>query len=102
MTKDLKKLILGIALLVQSITMFVLFLVQRKERRGLSLAFLGVSIASGSLGAKLFADASEAEEEEEDLFDIEFDDGEEIDDGALDIDPDELKGDLESGAHGED
>ncbi len=95
--KDLKKMIVGIALLVQSLTMFILFLTQRKERRGLAAAFLGVSCASGALGARLIADASEEEEEEEDLFDIEFDDADEIDDGELEIDPDELKGDLEHG-----
>ena len=99
--KDMKKMIAGIALLVQSITLFILFLAQRKERRGLALTFLGISCASGALGARLIADASEEEEEEEDLFDIEFDDADEIDDGELGIDPDELKGDLEHGTGAE-
>ena len=103
--KDLKKMIAGIALLVQSITMFILFLAQRKERRGLSLAFLGVSCASGALGARLISDASEDEDEEEDLLDIELDDfdepDEEDDEDALEIDPDELKGDLEHGTGAE-
>lgn len=94
--RDMKKMIAGIALLVQSITMFILFLAQRKERRGLAFAFLGVSCASGALGARLIADASEDEDEEEDLFDIEFDDADELDDELV-IDPDELKGDLEHG-----
>lgn len=99
---DMKKMIAGIALLVQSITMFILFLVQKRERRGLAVAFLGISCASGLVGAKLIADASE-DEEDEDLFDIEFDDLDETADAdeGLDIDPVELKGDLEHGTDDE-
>ena len=100
---EMKKMIAGIALLVQSITMFILFLAQKRERRGLAAAFLGISCASGVLGAKLIADASEEEDEEEDLFDIEFDDVDEPadTDEGLGIDPVELKGDLEHGTDDE-
>ena len=100
---DLKKMIAGIALLVQSITMFILFLAQKRERRGLAAAFLGISCASGIVGAKLIADASQDEEDEEDLFDIEFDDVDEpaCADEGLEIDPVELKGDLEHGTDDE-
>ena len=103
--KELKKLIAGIALLVQAVTMFILFLSQRKERRGLSVVFLGVSAASGILGAKLITDAATAEEEEEiDLCDIELDDSEiediDLDDELL-ISEDMVKADLEHGTDDE-
>lgn len=103
--KELKKLIAGISLLVQAITMFVLFLSQRKERRGLSVVFLGVSAASGILGAKLISDAAAAENEEEiDLCDIELDESEieDIDlDDELKISEDMVKADLEHGTDDE-
>ncbi len=103
--KELKKLIAGIALLVQAVTMFVLFLSQRKERRGLSVVFLGVSAASGVLGAKLISDAADAEEEEEeDLCDIELDESE-IEDVDFDdefaISEDMVKADLDHGTDDE-
>ena len=104
--KELKKLIAGISLLVQAVTMFVLFLSQRKERKGLSVVFLGISAASGVLGAKLISDAtdSEEEEEEEDLCDIALD---EIDIEDLDlteelgISEDMLKAELDHGTDDE-
>ena len=103
--KELKKLIAGISLLVQAVTMFVLFLSQRKERKGLSVVFLGISAASGVLGAKLISDATdEEEEEEEDLCDIEIDESEiediELEDG-LEISEDMVKADLEHGTDDE-
>ncbi len=103
--KELKKLIAGISLLVQAVTMFILFLSQRKERRGLSIVFLSVSAASGVLGAKLISDAAdEQEEEEEDLCDIELDESEieDIDlDQELEISEDMVKADLEHGTDDE-
>ena len=104
--KELKKLIAGVSLLVQSITMFILFLAQKKERRGLSIIFLGISAASGVLGAKLVSDATyeEEEEEEEDLCDIEIDDSEieDIDlDRELEIDEGLVKADLDHGTDDE-
>lgn len=103
--KELKKLIAGISLLVQAVTMFILFLAQRKERRGLSIVFLGVSAASGVIGAKLISDATEAEEEEEeDLCDIEIDESD-IDDISLEdefeISEDMVKADLNHGTDDE-
>jgi hypothetical protein len=100
--KELKKLIVGISLLVQSVTMFVLFLSQRKERKGLSVVFLGISAASGVLGAKLISDCADAEdeEEEEDLCDIELNESEieDIDlNRELEISEDMVKADLEHG-----
>ena len=103
--RELKKLIAGISLLVQAVTMFILFLSQRKERRGLSIVFLGVSAASGVIGAKLISDAADAEdEEEEDLCDIEIDESEieDIDlDSELEISEDMLKADLDHGTDDE-
>ena len=103
--KELKKLIAGISLLVQSITMFILFLSQRKERRGLSVVFFGISAASGIVGAKLITDATTVEEEEEDdLCDIEFDDSEIEDilaEDGFEISDDMVKADLEHGTDDE-
>ena len=103
--KELKKLIAGISLLVQAVTMFILFLSQRKERRGLSIVFLGISAASGVLGAKLISDASDDEdEEEEDLCDIELDDSDIEDislEEELEIDEDMVRADLDHGTDDE-
>ena len=103
--KELKKLIAGISLLVQAVTMFILFLSQRKERKGLSVVFLGISAASGVLGAKLISDAANAEEEEEeDLCDIELDESdiEDIElEEELEISEDMVKADLDHGTDDE-
>jgi hypothetical protein len=100
--KERVKLITGIALLVQALSMFVLFLSQLKKRRGLSAVFFGISAVSGLLGGKLIADAVEDEYE---IPDIEL--GDEDEDVELDfadeceIDGEMLRADLDHGTDDE-
>ena len=76
------KFYIGIALLVQAVTMIVLFFTQLKKSKSLAIAFLSVAAASGSFGAYLVANGSKDEEEKnemlealrEDFFEINEDD----------------------------
>ncbi len=102
--KSIHKMIVGISLVVQSITMLILGIAQAKRRRGLSATFFGVSAASALVGAKLIIDAKN--EEDDDFFDIDdinFDEefNDEADDDSFTIDDDMVKVDLEHGTDDE-
>lgn len=73
---------IGIALLVQMVSMIVLFFSQWKKRKSLSAAFLAIGAVSGALGGYLVAAGAKDEEEKnemlealrEDFFEIDEDD----------------------------
>ncbi len=102
--KQIHKLIVGITLVVQSITMMILGIAQAKRRRGLSVAFLAISAGSALVGAKMLIDAKN--EEEDDFFDIDdiaFDEDDENtdEDDIFGIDDDMIKADLGHGTDDE-
>ena len=70
------KPILGITLLAQSVTFFVLFLVNAEKKKNLSRAFAAISaigaIAGGTLLVLDYQERKKLKEAEEDMFD-EFD-----------------------------
>ncbi len=73
---------IGIALLVQTVSMIVLFFSQWKKRKSLSAAFLAIGAVSGAIGGYLVATGAKDEEEKnemlealrEDFFEIDEDD----------------------------
>ena len=83
------RLMVSVALLVQSFTLFVLFLFLCVKKKSISAAFLAVSVMEGAAGAYLFAQVKEELEEndfdpsdylDEDLIhdDVEFELDEEV------------------------
>ena len=91
------RLMLAMALLVQSFTLFILFLILCVKKRSIAAAFLAVSAMEGAAGAYLFAQVKE-ELEENDL-DPSDDLDEEPCPEELDLDDEMLADDL---AHGTD
>ena len=92
------KLTLSLALMVQSFTLFVLFIILCVKKKSIAAAFLAVSAMEGAAGVYLFLQAREELEEndfdpsdylDEDLFPIE----------ELELDDEMLTADL---AHGTD
>ncbi len=92
------RLTLSLALMVQSFTLFVLFLILCVKKKSIAAAFLAVAAMEGAAGAYLFAQAREEIEEndfdpsdylDEDLFPAE----------ELELDDEMLADDL---AHGTD
>ena len=70
------KLVLSVSLLVQSFTLFVLFLILCAKKKSIAAAFLGVSAMEGAAGLYLFSQAQEelsnfdpSDYMDEDLFD---------------------------------
>ena len=92
------KLMLSVALLVQSFTPFVLFLILCVKKRSIAAAFLGVAAMEGATGAYLFHQAKE-ELEENDFDPSDYLDEDLFEDGELDLDEEMLSSDL---AHGTD
>ena len=58
---------IGIALLVQFVSLIVLFFTQLKERKSLALALLAVATASGAAGAYLVNVGAKDEEEKNEM-----------------------------------
>ena len=91
------KLMLAVSLLVQSFTLFVLFLILCVKKRSIAAAFLGVAAMEGAAGADLFHQVKE-ELEEDDFDPSDYLDEDFFDDAELDIDEEMLKSDLDSDA----
>ena len=92
------KLMLAVSLLVQSFTLFVLFLILCVKKRSIAAAFLGVAAMEGAAGAYLFHQVKE--ELEEDDFDPSDYLDEDLfpeDDEDFSLDDDMLKSDLSHG-----
>lgn len=92
------RLTLSLALLVQSFTLFVLFIILCVKKRSIAAAFLAVSAMEGVAGAYLFAQAKE------ELEDNDFDPSDYLDDDPfpteeIEIDDGMVADDL---AHGTD
>ena len=91
------KFYIGIALLVQSVTLIALFISQLRKSKSLAVAFLAVATASGAFGAYLVANGSKDEEEKnemlealrEDFFEINEDDIVEDEDAVFITEDDE-------------
>ena len=98
MTKDKMKGLISISLLVQAISMLILFLTQIRRRKGLAFAFLGVGVVSAGIAALLgkfeYTDVDDEEEKKSDETASEDDD--------LDIDSDMLRADLAHGTEDDD
>lgn len=92
------RLMLSIALLVQSFTLFVLFLILCVKKRSIAAAFLGVAAMEGAAGAYLFRQVKD-ELEENDFDPSDYLDEDFFEDVELDIDDEMLSSDL---AHGTD
>ncbi len=90
------KLMLSVALLVQSFTLLVLFLILCFKKKSIAAAFLGVSAMEGAMGVYLFRQAVDELEENDfdpdDYLATDFDVG-------LDLDGEMIASDL---AHGTD
>ena len=91
------RLMLSMALLVQSFTLFVLFLILCVKKRSIAAAFLAVATMEGAAGAYLFAQVKEELEEND------FDPSDYLDEEPfpeeLELDDEMLADDL---AHGTD
>ncbi len=92
------KLVLSVALLVQSFTLFVLFLILCAKKKSIAAAFLGVAAMEGAAGAYLFKQVK-SELEENDFDPSDYLDEDLFEDFELDLDEEMLKSDL---AHGTD
>ena len=92
------KLVLAVSLLVQSFTLFVLFLFLCVKKKSIAAAFLAVSAMEGAAGAYLFRQVKE-ELEENDFDPSDYLDEDFFEDTELDIDEEMLSSDL---AHGTD
>ncbi len=79
------KLIVAIALLVQSFTLFVLFLILCVKKKSIAAAFLGVAAMEGATGGYLFQQVK-AELEEND-----FDPGDYLDEDFPDLESEEIE-----------
>ncbi len=76
------RLAVSVSLLIQSLTLFVLFLILWAKKKSIAAAFLGVSAMEGAAGAYLFLQAKE------DLEENDFDPSDYLDE-TLDLDEDE-------------
>ncbi len=90
------KLVLSVSLLVQSFTLFVLFLILFAKKKSIAAAFLGVAAMEGAAGAYLFNQVK-SELEENDFDPSDYLDEDLYEDLELDLDEEMLKSDL---AHG--
>lgn len=90
------KLMVSMALLVQSFTLFVLFLILCVKKKSIAAAFLAVSTMEGVAGAFLLHEAKE-ELEENDFDPSNYLDEDLFPEEELDLDDEMLKSDL---AHG--
>lgn len=88
------KLMLSVALLVQSFTLFVLFLILCVKKRSIAAAFLGVATMEGAAGAYLFHQAK-GELEENDFDPSDYLDEDLFEDTELDLDDEMLSADLD-------
>ena len=76
------KFYIGIALIVQAVSMIILFFTQLKKSKSLATAFLAVAAVSGAVGGYLVATGAKEEDEKnemlealrEDFFEINEDD----------------------------
>ncbi len=94
------KLMLSVALLVQSFTLFVLFLILCVRKKSIAAAFLGVAAMEGATGAYLFHQAKE-ELEENDFDPSDYLDEDLFDEVELDLDDEMLSSDLAHGTEDE-
>ncbi len=92
------KLVLSVSLLVQSFTLFVLFLILCAKKKSIAAAFLGVAAMEGAAGTYLFKQVK-SELEENDFDPSDYLDEDLFEDMELDLDEEMLKSDL---AHGTD
>ncbi len=94
------RLFVAIALLVQSFTLFVLFLILFVKKKSIAAAFLGVAAMEGATGAYLFHQVKEELEENDfDPSDYLDEDLGEVPDEDIELDDTMLNADL---AHGTD
>lgn len=92
------RLVLSVSLLVQSFTLFILFLILCVKKKSIAAAFLAVSVMEGAAGTYLLHQARE------ELVDDDFDPSDYLDEdffdsAELDLDEEMLSSDL---AHGTD
>ena len=92
------RLTLSLALMVQSFTLFVLFIILCVKKRSIAAAFLAVSAMEGAAGAYLFAQARE------ELAENDFDPSDYLDEDLFPVDELDLDDEMvaEDLAHGTD
>ena len=90
------RLVVSMALLVQSFTLFILFIILCVKKKSIAAAFLAVSAMEGVAGAYLLHEAKE-ELEENDFDPSDYLDDDIFPDEELELDDEMLKSDL---AHG--